>query len=129
MVDKEIPLIKAKKTPEKDVVLDPNGFFVIEVYDKGIRVEYYSNVYKNQRIVSGHLEKVFVGTQADALSDTIAHHVPLLRPETERTRAAPKTAGYLQCSMRSGDCQGMCDIKVVMWKRGLALGRVMSGGC
>jgi hypothetical protein len=81
MVDKEIPLIQAKKTPEKDVVLDPNGFFVIEVYDKGIRVEYYSNVYKNQRIVSGHLEKVFVGTQADALSDTIAAHVPRLLPE------------------------------------------------
>jgi len=81
MVDKEVPLIKAQKTPEKDVQLDPNGFFVIEVYDKGVRVEFYTNVYKNQRIVSGHLEKVFVGTQADALSDTIASHVPPLRPE------------------------------------------------
>ncbi len=81
MVDKEVPLIEAKKTPRKDVVLDPNGFFVIEVYDKGIRVEFYSNVYKNQRIVSGNLKKVFVGTTADALSDTIASHVPPLRPE------------------------------------------------
>ena len=81
MVDKEIPLLEAKKTAEKDVVLDPNGFFVIEVYDKGIRVEYYSNVYKNKRIVSGHLQKVFTGMAADALSDTIALHVPVLLPE------------------------------------------------
>jgi len=81
MVDREVPLIEAKKTPEKDVVLDPNGFFVIEVSDKKIRVEYYTNVYKNKRIVSGHLEKVFSGIKADALSDTIAKHVPLLRPE------------------------------------------------
>jgi hypothetical protein len=81
MVDKEVPLIKSKKTMGKDVILDPNGFFVIEVYDKGIRVEYYSNVYKNKRIVSGHLEKVFIGTKADALSDTIAKYVSKLRPE------------------------------------------------
>lgn len=81
MVDREIPLIKAKKTLEKDVVLDPNGFFVIEVDGKQIRVEYYSNVYKNKRIVSGLLEKVFIGIKADALSDTIAQHVPFLLPE------------------------------------------------
>jgi len=81
MVDKEVPLIKAKKTMEKDVILDPNGFFFIEVYDKGIRIEYYTNVYKNKRIVSGHLEKVFIGTRADELSDTIAKHVSKLRPE------------------------------------------------
>jgi len=81
MVDKEVPLIEAKKTKEKDVILDPNGFFVIEVYDKGIYIEYYSNVYKNKRIVSGRLKKVFMGTKADALSDSIAQHVPVLRPE------------------------------------------------
>jgi hypothetical protein len=81
MVDKEVPLVEAKKTMEKDVILDPNGFFVIEVHGKGIRIEYYSNVYKNKRIVSGRLEKVFVGTRADALSDTIAQHTPRLRPE------------------------------------------------
>jgi hypothetical protein len=74
-------LIKAKKTQEKDVVLDPNGFFVIEIDAKQIRVEYYSNVYKNRRIVSGRLEKVFTGVKADALSDSIAQHVPFLRPE------------------------------------------------
>lgn len=81
MMEKEIPLIKAKKTKEKDVILDPNGFFIIEIYGKGIRIEYYSNVYKKKRIVSGRLEKVFVGIRADALSDTIAKHITNLRPE------------------------------------------------
>jgi hypothetical protein len=80
-MDKEIPLIEAKKTQEKDVKLDPQGFFVIEVDGKGIRAEYYSNVYKERRIVSGHLERVFTGTSADALSDTIATYVPNLRAE------------------------------------------------
>ncbi|MBN1280696.1 MAG: hypothetical protein JXA00_03515 [Candidatus Thermoplasmatota archaeon] len=81
MADKDIPLISAKKTAEKDVLLDPQGFFVIEVHARDIRVEYYTNVYRNKRIVSGKLQKVFTGTQADALSDTIAQHVPRLRPE------------------------------------------------
>jgi dihydropteroate synthase len=81
MVDKEIPLIRAKKTMEKDVILDPHGFFVIEIDANGIRTEYYSNVYKNKRIVSGRLEKVFVGIKADALSDSIAQHIPVLRPD------------------------------------------------
>jgi len=80
MADKEVPLIQAKKTTEKDVILDPKGFFVIEVDSNTIRVEYYSNVYKQQRIVSGVLQKVFLGTKADALSDTIASHIPHLLP-------------------------------------------------
>ena len=80
MVDKKVPLIKAKKTPRKDVILDPNGFFVIEVDTKQneIRVEYYSNVYKNKKIVSGILKKVFIGNKADALCDTIAENIPNL---------------------------------------------------
>ena len=81
MVDKEVPLIKAVKTPRKDVVLDSSGFFVIEVHEKEIRVEYYSNVYKNNKIASGILEKVFSGVKADVLSDTITKHVPNLRSE------------------------------------------------
>ena len=81
MVDKEVPLIKAEKTLQKDVVLDSGGFFVIEVHEKEIRVEYYSNIYRDDRIVSGNLEKVFSGTKADALSDTIVRHVPNLRAE------------------------------------------------
>ena len=82
MVNKEIPLIKAVKTPRKDVVLDPKGFFVIEIDNKisEIRVEYYSNVYRNKKIVSGKLEKVFQGKKADALCDTIAKHIPGLLP-------------------------------------------------
>ena len=82
MVDKEIPLIEAEKTPRKDVKLDEKGFFVIEVdrKHKKIRVEYYSNVYKENRIVSGFLEKVFLGDKADALCDTIAKHIPDLLP-------------------------------------------------
>ena len=79
MVDKEVPLIKAEKTLKKDVALDSEGFFVIEVRNKEIIVEYYSNVYKDKRIVSGKLKKVFSGEKADALSDTIVKNVPHLK--------------------------------------------------
>ena len=44
-------------------------------------MEHYSNIYKGDRIVSGKLEKVFSGSKADALSDTVAKLVPGLRPE------------------------------------------------
>jgi len=83
MAEKKVTLIKAKKTKEKNVNLDPNGFFVIEIdrKKKQIRVEYFSNVYKNKKIVSGNLQKVFVGKKADALSDTISKNVPELLPE------------------------------------------------
>ena len=77
---KEVPLVQAKKTMEKDLVLDPKGFFVIEVRDNAIFVEYYKNVYKNDRIVSGNIKKVFKGQKADELCDTIADHVPDLLP-------------------------------------------------
>ena len=82
MVDKEVPLIKAKKTPQKEIILDSNGFFVIEINRKQneIRVEYYSNVYKEKRIASGILEKVFTGNKADSLCDTIVKNVPNLLP-------------------------------------------------
>ena len=75
----DIQLIKAEKTMQKDVKLD-KGFFVIEV-NKKIRVEYYSNVYKEGKIVSGKIKKIFIGKNADALCDTIAKHVPNLMPE------------------------------------------------
>ena len=81
MADREVPLISAQKTAQKDVKLDPGGFFVIEVLQKKIRVEYYSNVYKNNKIVSGRLEKVFTGVKANALCDTIALHITGLRHE------------------------------------------------
>jgi hypothetical protein len=76
----DIPLIKAKKNSGKTIKLDPQGFFVIEV-DTKIRVEYYTNVYKNNKIVTGKIEKIFTGNRADALCDTIAQHVPVLLPE------------------------------------------------
>ena len=82
MADKEVPKIRAEKIPQKDVILDPKGFFVIEL-DRNkneIRVEYYSNVYKEKRIVSGILEKVFTGNKADSLCDTIVKNVPDLLP-------------------------------------------------
>ena len=83
MAEKKVPLIKAKKTKDKDVILDPNGFFVIELDKKEeqIRVEYYSNVYKNKKIVSGYLEKIFVGEKTDAICDVISKNVPRLLPE------------------------------------------------
>ncbi|KYK20150.1 hypothetical protein AYK21_01650 [Thermoplasmatales archaeon SG8-52-2] len=82
MVDREVPLINAKKIPQKDVILDPNGFFVIEIdrVNEEIRVEYYSNVYKKDKIVSGILEIVFKGKKADSLCDTIVKNVPNLLP-------------------------------------------------
>lgn len=83
MIEKKIPLIKAEKTPEKDLKLDPKGFFVIELDKKQhqIRIEHYSNVYKKERIVSGNLQKVFTGKKTDALCDTIAKHIPDLQAE------------------------------------------------
>ena len=83
MVNRKIPYIKAIKIPKKDVKLDPNGFFVIELDKKEeqIRVEYYSNVYKGKKIVSGVLEKVFIGKKTDALCDIISKNVPRLLPE------------------------------------------------
>ena len=76
----DIPCIQAKKTSSKDVQLDKKGFFVIEIVDKKIRVEYFSNVYRKGKIVSGKLKTIFVGTKADALCDTIASHIPSLFP-------------------------------------------------
>jgi argonaute-like protein implicated in RNA metabolism and viral defense len=81
MDKKKIPLIHAEKTKEKDIVLDSRGFFIIEIRNKSIFVEYYTNVYKDNRIASGNIQKVFVGKQADALCDTIAKHIPDLTPE------------------------------------------------
>ena len=53
MPDKIIPIISEKKTKRKDVILDKNGFFIIELINNQIRTEYYKNKYKNNKIVSG----------------------------------------------------------------------------
>jgi hypothetical protein len=81
MTEKNIPMIEAKKTARKDVTLDPEGFFVIMVQNNRIMVESYGNVVKEGRIVSGKLRRVFVGTRADALCDTIVHYENDLLPE------------------------------------------------
>ena len=107
MADKEIPLIKAKKINQKDIILDPNGFFVIEIDRKNdeIRVEYYSNVYMSKKIVSGNIEKVFSGKKADSLCDTIVKNIPNLLPahymylgrELQRAQCAlEKNKKYIQ---------------------------------
>ena len=79
MTDKIIPIIKAKKTLKKDIILDPNGFFIIELYNKEIKVEYYKNIYRENKIVSGILKQVFIGKKADALCDTITNNIKNLR--------------------------------------------------
>jgi hypothetical protein len=76
-----VPVIPAEKTREKDVVLDKKGFFVIELVQNQIQVEFYHNVIKNDRIVSGKLSIVFIGTSAAALSDTIARYIQGLRAD------------------------------------------------
>jgi len=78
---KNVPTIKAKKTLKKDVILDPNGFFVIEIVNNKIRVEYYKNIYKDNKIVSGNLSYVFIGLKADELCDTISNYIKNLRRE------------------------------------------------
>ena len=79
MPDKIIPIIKAKKKLRKDVILDPEGFFIIELFNDEIKVEYYKNVYRKNKIVSGVLKKIFIGKKADALCDTIADNIDELR--------------------------------------------------
>jgi hypothetical protein len=76
-----IPIISARKTQEKDIILDDKGFFVIELFDTTINVEFYRNVIKDHRIVSGKLHSIFKGTSAAALCDTIGSHITDLRPE------------------------------------------------
>lgn len=78
---RSIPVITAKKTKGKDIILDDKGFFVIEIITDSINVEYYHNVVKNKEIVSGKLNIIFTGTSAKALCDTIASHIKDLRPE------------------------------------------------
>ena len=83
MTNKSVPLVHAQKTPASKIVLDPAGFVVIEVdhAKQMIHVEFYENVVKQGRIVSGKIQKVIIGDSADAISDTIVREFPVLRPE------------------------------------------------
>jgi hypothetical protein len=68
---KEIPVIDADETYTLQKNLDPNGFFVIELRNDMIFVEYYKNIIKNEKIVSGDLQKIFRGVNAELLSNAI----------------------------------------------------------
>lgn len=76
-----VPVIEARKAKHDEINLDEKGFFVIELVKDQIQVEYYQNVIKNHRIVSGKLKKIFVGTSAAALCDTIASYVQGLQSD------------------------------------------------
>lgn len=100
-----VPIIPAKKTKKEDIILDTKGFFVIELVGNQIQVEFYHNVVKNDRIVSGKLSKVFTGKSAAALCDTIARNITGLRSDhlmylgRELTRAEialKKNESYIQ---------------------------------
>ena len=91
-------------------VHDPNGFFVIFLAreDKCIVVEHYSNVRKDDsklEAVSGKLENVITGTEAEAICDTIIarglvsrlDHAAYLGRELQKAEAAlSKGMGYEQ---------------------------------
>ncbi|KAA0008073.1 MAG: hypothetical protein DRN01_02035 [Thermoplasmata archaeon] len=72
-------VIKAKKTPQKRVKLDPKGFFTINLENQEMVVEYYNDL--NKKVGLDKPDKIFLGKKADALCDTIVKHVPGLLPE------------------------------------------------
>jgi hypothetical protein len=81
MPKKNIPLIIAEKNKKFNCNLDPNGFFIINTSNDLINVEFYENVIKENKIVSGKLLMVFQGHKADALSQSIVQHIKGLTPE------------------------------------------------
>ena len=72
-------VIKAEKTPQRDVKLDPKGFFTITLENQEIVVEYYNDL--NKKVGLNKPDKIFLGEKAAALCDTIVKHVPGLLPE------------------------------------------------
>lgn len=76
---KEIPVIHADNTYDVKKKLDPNGFFVIELRENRIFVEFYKNVIRDNRIVSGELIKIFNGNNAEQLSNAILVETPELQ--------------------------------------------------
>lgn len=82
MSSRRVPVIEAKKTSKSDMILDPAGFVVIEVYDGAVHVEFYENVMREGKIVSGKLCFVVEGFDAAALCDSFAFEIgEKLRPE------------------------------------------------
>jgi hypothetical protein len=78
---KEIPVIYADGNYTLKKELDPNGFFVIEIRENKIFVEYYKNVIRDNRIVSGELIKIFNGDNAEKLSNAILVETPELQKD------------------------------------------------
>jgi len=78
---KEIPVIYADENYTLKKELDPNGFFVIEIREDKIFVEYYKNVIRDNRIVSGELIKIFNGDNAEKLSNAILVETPELQKD------------------------------------------------
>ena len=78
---KEIPVIEADATYDTKKHLDHNGFFLIKLIENTISVEYYANVIRNKKVVSGTLQMIFTGSDAERLSNAIEHHVPELQKD------------------------------------------------
>lgn len=82
MASRRVRVIEAKKTSESDMILDPAGFVVIEVYDDAVHVEFYENVMRKEKIVSGKLCFVIEGIDAASLCDSFSAEIgEKLRPE------------------------------------------------
>jgi dihydropteroate synthase len=78
---KEIPVIDADASSTTKKHIDQNGFFLIKLIESKISVEYYANVIRNNKVVSGKLQMIFTGSDAERVSNAIEHHVPELRKD------------------------------------------------
>lgn len=78
---KEIPVIYADSSYDIKKKLDKNGFFIIRLREDIISVEYYKNVIRDRAIVTGNLQMIFNGTNAEWLSNAIEKHVPGLQKD------------------------------------------------
>lgn len=82
MSSRKVRVIEEKKIAEKDMVMDPAGFVVVELYDGLVHVEFYENVMREDKIVSGRLCFVIEGKNAAALCDSFSLEIgKSLRPE------------------------------------------------
>jgi hypothetical protein len=78
---KEVPVIIADSSYDIKKKLDGNGFFIIKLREGVISVEYYKNVVRDHTIVSGNLQIIFTGSNAEWLSNAIEKHVPELQKD------------------------------------------------
>lgn len=78
---KEIPVIYADSSYDIKKKLDKKGFFIINIRENIISVEYYKNVVRNRSIVSGNLQMIFNGSNAEWLSNAIEKYIPELQKD------------------------------------------------